>query len=403
MSMGVIEILKISRDTILLNKGRALLTILGVIIGVMAVILMISIGEGARKYIRDEFTGLGSNILVVVPGRTSSEGGPHMGTSAVRKLVYDDAKLIKRRSRYIQSSIPVIVGTSLIKYRAKSRYTYVEGVTEEFFKVRNLSVDSGRFLTRADVELKRRVCVIGRTVKKDILGDINPLGALITIGDSKYRVVGLMAPKGVTLGFDFDDLVFIPVTTAMELFDTDSLFNITVKVRSEREIPLAKEDIRKTLIKKHAGEEDFTVLSQDEMLSVMERILKIMTAVLAGIASISLLVGGIGIMNIMLVSVKERTREIGLRKAIGAKSRDILFQFLVEAVALSITGGLIGIVLGVVLSYVIPVFIPYLPTRLGIWAILIAFFFSAGVGVFFGVYPAKKAAELDPIKALRYE
>ncbi len=401
--MDVIEILRMSRSTIMINRTRAFLTVLGVIIGVTAVILMVSIGEGARRYIRDEFTGLGSNILVVVPGKTSSEGGPHMGTSAVRKLVYEDAELIKRRSRYIRSSIPVVVGTSLIKYKAKSRYTYVEGVSEEFFRVRNLSVDSGRFFTEADVEAKRRVCVIGRTVKKEILGDMNPLGTLITIGESKFRVVGLMAPKGVTLGFDFDDLVFIPVTTAMELFDTDSLFNITVKVRSEHEIHLAKEDIKKTLIKKHAGEEDFTVLSQDEMLSVMERILKIMTAVLAGIASISLLVGGVGIMNIMLVSVKERTREIGLRKAIGAKNRDILFQFLAEAVMLSLVGGLLGILIGIILSWMIPIFISYLPTKLSAWSVVMAFSFSVFVGIFFGVYPARKAASLDPINALRYE
>jgi putative ABC transport system permease protein len=401
--MDVIEVIKMSRGTIMINRTRAFLTVLGVIIGVTAVILMVSIGEGARKYIRDEFTGLGSNILVVVPGKTSSEGGPHMGTSAVRKLVYDDAELIKRRSRYIKSSIPVVVGTSLIKYRSKSRYTYVEGVSEEFFRVRNLSVDSGRFFTDTDVEARRRVCVIGRTVKKEILGDINPLGTLITIGESKFRVIGLMAPKGVTLGFDFDDLVFIPVTTAMELFDTDSLFNITVKVRSENEIQQAKDDIKRTLLKKHAGEEDFTILSQDEMLSVMERILKIMTAVLAGIASISLLVGGVGIMNIMLVSVKERTREIGLRKAIGAKNRDILFQFLAEAVMLSLAGGLLGILIGVILTWMIPLFVSYLPTKLSGWSVVMAFSFSVFVGIFFGVYPARKAASLDPINALRYE
>ncbi|GAB4541808.1 MAG: ABC transporter permease [Thermodesulfovibrionia bacterium] len=401
--MDVIEVIRMSRSTIMLNRMRAFLTILGVVIGVVAVILMVAIGEGARKYIRDEFTGLGSNIIVVVPGKTSSEGGPHMGLSAVRKLVYDDAELLKRRSRYIQSSIPVVVGTSLIKHGSKNRYTYVEGVSEEFFKVRNLSVDSGRFFTEDDIDARRRVCVIGRTVKKEILGDINPLGRFITIGESKFRVIGLMAPKGVTLGFDFDDLVFIPVTTAMDLFDTDGLFNITIKVRSEAEIPLAKEDIKKTLLRKHSGEEDFTIMSQDEMLSVMERILKIMTAVLAGIASISLLVGGVGIMNIMLVSVRERTREIGLRKAVGAKNRDILFQFLTEAVMLSLTGGLLGIMIGIILTSVIPLFISYLPTRLSIWSVALAFTFSVFVGVFFGVYPAKKAAGLDPINALRYE
>ena len=401
--MEIIEMLRMSRETIFINRGRAFLTVLGVIIGVMAVILMVSIGEGAREYIRDEFSGLGSNILVVVPGKTAKEGGTHMGTSVVRKLTYDDALMIQRRSRHIEFSVPVIVGTSLIKYKGRSRYSYVVGVSENYFAARNLAIDSGRFINESEVDLRRHVVVMGRTVKKDVLGDVNPLGTLLTIGESKFRVIGLMAPKGVTLGFDIDDLVFIPVTSAMDIFDTDALFNITVKVRNENDIPEAKHDIKDTLIRKHAGEEDFTILSQDEMLSVMEKVFKIMTAVLAGIASISLLVGGIGIMNIMLVSVKERTREIGLRKAVGAKNRDILLQFLAEAVVLSLIGGLTGIFLGVIISLLIPVFITFLPTKLSLWAILTAFFFSAGVGIFFGVYPARKAAAMDPITALRYE
>ncbi|MBI4687988.1 MAG: ABC transporter permease [Nitrospirae bacterium] len=401
--MDVIEVLRVSRDSIMSNRIRAFLTTLGVIIGVTAVILLVSIGEGARRYIQTEFSGLGSNILIVVPGKTSKEGGTHMGTSAVRKLVYDDALLIKKRSRHIQHSVPVVAGTSLIKHGSKSRSTYIIGVTEDYFEARSLTIDSGRFINTSDVDSGRNVAVIGRTVKKEILGEANPLGALITIGSTKYRVIGLMAPKGVTLGFDIDDIIFIPTTSAQVLFDTDSLFNITVKVRSEEEITAAKNEIKETLIKKHAGEEDFTVFSQDEMLATMEKILKIMTAVLAGIAAISLIVGGIGIMNIMLVSVKERTREIGLRKAVGAKNRDILFQFITEAVALSLVGGLIGILCGMAFTWVIPLFIPSLPTSLSAWAIFLAFFFSMSIGVFFGVYPAKKAAGMDPITALRYE
>jgi len=403
VSVDVIEVLRVSRDAIVSNKVRASLTMLGVIIGVAAVILLVSIGEGARDYIRNEFTGLGTNILVVVPGKTSREGGAHMGTSAVRKLVYDDAVLIKKRSKYVQYAIPVIVGTSLIKYGAKSRNTYVVGVTEDYFSARNLTIDIGRFINTSDVDSKRHVCVLGRTVKKELMGEANPLGALLTIQDSKYRTIGLMASKGVALGFDMDDVVFIPTTAAKELFDTDMLFNITVKVRSGHEIEKAKEDIKGIITKRHAGEEDFTVLSQDEMLAVMDKILKIMTYVLTGIAAISLLVGGIGIMNIMLVSVKERTREIGLRKAVGAKNRDILFQFLVESVVLSLSGGTAGVIIGAALTFLIPNVITSLPAKLNIWSIALAFFFSAAVGIFFGVYPARKAASLDPINALRYE
>ncbi len=401
--MDVSETLKIARDSLFANRMRSVLTMLGVIIGVAAVILLVSIGEGARRYIRQELGDLGTNILIVVPGKTSKEGGMHMGTSAVRKLIYDDASLIERRSGTIKEAVPVILGTSWIKYRGKSRDTYIVGVTEPYFEIRNLPMALGRPFNSSEVEAARRVCVLGRTVRKEVLGDRNPLGARVTIGDTKYRVVGIMEPKGVTLGNDMDDVVFIPVTSARELFDTDSLLNITIKVREPELIERAKQEIKEILIRKHAGREDFTILSQDQMLSVMNKILAIMTAVLSGIAAISLLVGGIGIMNIMLVSVRERTREIGIRKALGARNADIMFQFLVEAVTLSVIGGVLGITLGGGVSLAIPYVISFLPTKLQLWSVGLAFFFSFAVGVFFGVYPARKAALYDPIQALRYE
>ncbi|GAB4389880.1 MAG: ABC transporter permease [Thermodesulfovibrionales bacterium] len=401
--MDVIETIRTARDSLVTNRMRSLLTMLGVVIGVSAVIMLVAIGEGARRYIRSEFGELGSNILIVVPGKTSKEGGMHMGTSAVRKITYDDAVIIEKRSGSVLHAIPVIVGTSWIKHGGRSRDTYIVGVTEPYFGVRNLKIETGRALSASDVEGARRVCVLGRTVKREIFGDANPLGNKVTMADAKYRVVGVMAPKGVALGFDIDDVVFVPVTSAKELFDTDSLFNVTVKVRGPEYIASAKRDMKEILAKRHAGREDFTILSQDEMLAAMGKILNIMTAVLAGIAAISLLVGGIGIMNIMLVSVKERTREIGIRKAIGAKKRDILLQFLSESVALSVSGGTLGIFLGAALSLGVRYFVSFLPTHLTWWSVVIAFFFSVAVGVFFGVYPARKAADYDPIIALRYE
>lgn len=402
--MDVIETLRLSKDSLASNKVRSALTMLGVIIGVASVILLVSIGEGARTYIHRELGNLGTNILIVVPGKTSTKGGFHPPASGtIRKLVYDDAVIIKRRSRHIADAVPIIFGSSRIKYMNQHRDTSVVGSTETYFEIRNLTVETGRFISASDVDSKRRVCVLGRTVKKEIFGERNALGALVTIGDSKYRVIGVMEKKGVTLGIDFDDIVFMPTTTAKELFDTDSLFNITIKVNGPDEIEAAKEEIRHTLMKRHAGKEDFTIMSQDEMLGVMTKVLNIMTAVLAGIAAISLVVGGIGIMNIMLVSVRERTREIGIRKAVGAKNRDILIQFLSESVTLSFIGGLGGVLFGSFVSLTIPYFITFLPTQISLWSVLLAFFFSASVGIFFGVYPARKASLYDPIIALRYE
>lgn len=402
--MDIIEIIKVSKDSLMSNKVRSFLTMLGVIIGVAAVILLVSIGEGARTYIHRELGNLGTNILIVVPGKTSAKGGFHPPeASTVRKLIYDDALLIKRRSKHVDDAVPVMFGSAKVKYLNQSRDNSIVGSTETYFSIRNLKVDSGRFLTESEVDAKRKVCVLGRTVKKDLFGDKNALGALVSIGDSKYRVVGVMEKKGVTLGIDFDDIVFIPTTAAQELFDTDRLFNITIKVKSANELHEATEEIKQILIKRHAGKEDFTVMSQDEMLGVMNKILNIMTAVLAGIAAISLVVGGIGIMNIMLVSVRERTREIGIRKALGAKNSDILLQFLVESMTLSIIGGTGGILFAGAVSFIIPYFIEFLPTQLELWSIVLAFLFSAAVGIFFGVYPARKASLYDPITALRYE
>ncbi|MBI5189695.1 MAG: ABC transporter permease [Nitrospirae bacterium] len=402
--MEIRESLTVAFEGLLSNKVRSSLTMLGVIIGVLAVILLVSIGEGARKYIARELEGLGSNILIITQGKTETSGSSMMmaATGTTNKLTYDDAKAIGRRSWAVKDSVPVVLGTSRVKFGNRGRDTTVIGVTPEFERVRNMYVEIGRFVDQTDVDTSRRVVVLGRVVKKELFGDANALGEIVVVGDSRYRVIGIMAHKGVTLGWDMDDVVFIPVTSGMELFDTDRLFEILVQVENENNMEVARRQIKDVLIKRHDNKEDFTITDQGAMLSAMTKIMGIMTAVLAGIAGISLLVGGIGIMNIMLVSVRERTREIGVRKAVGATSRDILVQFLIESLALSMVGGLIGILLAVGLAFGLSKFTS-LPTSVSLWSIVLAFTFSAAVGVFFGVYPAVKASRLDPIEALRYE
>ena len=386
------------------NRVRTALTMLGVVIGVAAIILLVSLGEGATAYITRELTGLGTNLLIITPGKTQTSGGFHPPVAGtVRKLTYEDAMALRRRATLLTDAVPVVLGTGKVRYQGAGRDTTVVGVTPEFQRVRNLYVEIGQFVSQEDVDGRRRVVVLGRTVKRELFGEENPLGRFVTLADSRYRVIGIMERKGVSLGFDIDDLVFTPVKSAQDLFDTDRLFEILASVGSPDEVDGAIQQVKEILSRRHGNHEDFTVISQGAMLAAFTTILKILTAVLGGIAGISLVVGGIGIMNIMLVSVRERTREIGIRKAVGARRRDILGQFLLESVALSTSGGVLGILLGLGGAKGLSYFFTYLPTRVSLWSILMAFGFSAAVGIFFGVYPARRAALLDPIQALRYE
>jgi len=402
--MNFIEIFKVSLEAILSNKVRSGLTMLGVIIGVLAVILLVSIGEGARVYITKELTGLGTNLLIITPGKTSTSGGFHPPSAGtVRKLTYDDAQALRRRAWLLTDAVPIVLGTSRIKFKNIGRDTMVIGTTPEFQRVRNLFVDIGSYVSQGDVDSKAKIVVLGTKVKEELFGDQSALGQVVMLSDARYRVVGVMQKKGTSLGWDIDDVVFIPVTSGQELFDTDGLFEILASTPRGEDVERSIVQIRDILIRRHAHKEDFTISTQGAMLSTMDTILGVLTAVLGGIAGISLLVGGIGIMNIMLVSVRERTREIGIRKAIGARNSDIMAQFLIEAITLSGVGGVIGIVLGVGIALLIPMFVTVLPTSVSLWSIVMAFTFSMAVGVFFGVYPARKAALQDPISALRYE
>jgi len=402
--MNFFETFRVAFEAIMSNKVRSGLTMLGVIIGVMAVILLVSIGEGAQVYITKELTGMGTNLLVITPGKTSTRGGFHPPSAGtVRKLTYDDSQALRRRAWLLTDAVPLVFGTGKLKYRNMGRDLMIIGTTPEFQRVRNLFVDTGSYISQGDVDSKSKVIVLGTKVKEELFGTENALGKVVILSDARYRVVGVMRKKGTSMGMDIDDIVYIPVTSGQELFDTDSLFEIIASTPRAEDVDRAIAQIKDVLIKRHAHKEDFTIQTQGAMLETMNTILGVLTAVLGGIAGISLLVGGIGIMNIMLVSVRERTREIGIRKALGARNNDILAQFMIEAITLSGAGGVIGIILGVGLALLIPVFVDVLPTSVSLWSILMAFFFSAAVGIFFGVYPARKAALQDPIQALRYE
>jgi putative ABC transport system permease protein len=402
--MNLVETFRVAFEAIMSNKVRSGLTMLGVIIGVMAVILLVSIGEGAQVYITKELTGLGTNLLIITPGKTSTRGGFHPPSAGtVRKLTYDDSLALRRRAWLLTDAVPLVFGTGKIKYQNMGRDIMVIGTTPEFQRVRNLFVDTGSYISQGDVDSKAKVIILGSKVKEELFGADSALGKLVTLSDARYRVIGVMQKKGTSLGMDIDDIVYVPVTSGQELFDTDSLFEIIASTPRSEDVDRAIAQIKDILIKRHAHKEDFTIQTQGAMLATMNTILGVLTAVLGGIAGISLVVGGIGIMNIMLVSVRERTREIGIRKALGARNKDIMAQFMIEAITLSGAGGIIGILLGVGLALLIPLFVTVLPTSVSAWSIIMAFTFSAAVGVFFGVYPARKAALQDPIQALRYE
>jgi putative ABC transport system permease protein len=376
---------------------------LGVIIGVAAVILLVSLGEGTKLYVEEQFAGLGSNILIITPGKIETKGGPPLVGSTQHKLTLDDSRILEKKGYLFSGVAPVVFGTAEVRYRNRSRNVPVLGVTPEFSDVRNLHVEIGSFIGEADVDARRRVCVIGRTVKRELFGNGNALGQTVKVAGTLFRVVGIMERKGISLGIDIDDIVFLPVRTAQEIFDLDSLFEILVSVRNRNDIESGKELAVDLLKRAHNRHEDFTVTSQAAMLSSLYTILDTLTYVLAGIAAISLLVGGIGIMNIMLVTVTERTNEIGIRKAVGARERDILIQFLLESMTLSAAGGFCGVLAGMAGAGMLRILAPKVPVSVPLWAVLLAVAFSAVVGVFFGVYPARKAASLNPIEALRYE
>lgn len=397
--MSLIESFRVAIDALIANKMRAALTMLGVIIGVMAVIVLISMGQGVTSNVTSQISGLGSNLLFVLPGDFNSGGGVGASHVLTRKLKPDDVDLIKKHSNMAEDAVGVIEGSAKIKYKNRTRKVAVVGTNSSYPNVMDRQPAQGRFYTESQVQAGRKVVVLGKTTSDDLFQNESSLGKRVSIGGQKFVVIGVMSEKGDFMGQDFDDGAWVPTPVATSLTGSDRVSQIIVKAKDPDRVEDTKREIKAILSKKYSTD-DFTVFTQSQTLSIVQNILSMMTLMLAGIASISLLVGGIGIMNIMLVSVTERTREIGIRKAVGARTYDIMVQFVIEAVILSLAGGTIGILSGVVVSLVLN---NWLPAQITAWAVALAFGFSAAVGIFFGVYPAWKAARLDPIEALRYE
>jgi len=401
--MDALELTQASLEAIAANKLRSALTMLGVAIGTMAIILLISISLGVKAEITGVVEGLGSNLYVVLPGRAERGVLGRGGRSAVNKLRLQHAEMLQKQSRYRLTVSPVLSLPATVSHGKQVKPgVVVTGTVPNFPEVRNWPVARGTFLKSGDVELARRVAVLGKSVEAALFEGSDPLGKTLSLAGERFRIIGVMEAKGQLFDLDLDNQVFIPLTTAQRIFGTNTLSFIFVHVSRAEDIPPAVEEAWR-ILSKSLDPYDFAVRSQGETLEAFQTIGSILTIMLGSIAGISLIVGGIGIMNIMIVSVVERTREIGLRKAIGARDWEILLQFLSESVLLSLLGGLFGIALSYLGALAISNSYPTFSVRISPFAIALALLFSMGVGTFFGVYPAFKAASLDPIEALRHE
>jgi putative ABC transport system permease protein len=408
--MNLYSAWKIAYRSLRANRMRSILTMLGMVIGVSAVIAMVAIGAGANERIAAQISSVGSNLLLVLPGSTTA-GGLRFGYGSGRTLTMADARAIGRELPAVRLAAPSVRSVSPVVYGNQNWSTLIQGVTPEYFEIREYRLTEGRFFTADEVDASSKVAVVGRTVVRNLFVDESPVGAILRIKRVPFTVVGVLEEKGQSLqGQDQDDIIIAPITTVQNRLigskQPGSVGVITVQAVDRESIDAAEGEVVSLLRQRHrigsGQEEDFSVRNLSEMLEVAEASTRVMSLLLGAIASVSLLVGGIGIMNIMLVSVTERTREIGIRLAVGAKERDILVQFLIEAVFLSVAGGAIGILLGIGGSLLISRFAGW-STLISPGAVLVAFSFSAAVGIFFGFYPARKASRLDPIEALRHE
>ncbi len=396
--MNLLESFRVALRALAANKARSFLTMLGVIIGVAAVILLVSIGSGVQASITSQIEGLGSNLLFVFPGQLEGAGGPGGGGGLTKRFALEDVRLLRDRLQGVSFVAPAASGAATVRFENKTTKAQIVASDENLSQVGTYKLARGRWYRRSEVDGSARVVQLGSAVAEKLFPFTDPIGKEVTVNGQRFKVIATMQKIGGGFGGSQDTIVYMPVTTAQRLSGSSDLAEIIVKVTRAEDVDQVRAQIKR-LLKPKFGDE-FTVFSQEQTLSLLGNLLGTLTVMLAGIAGISLLVGGIGIMNIMLVSVTERTREIGIRKAVGARTYDILSQFIIAAVMLSVAGGLLGILIGAGGAAALK---SVVPTEVTWWSVALAFFFAAAVGVFFGAYPAYRASRLDPIVALRYE
>jgi putative ABC transport system permease protein len=400
-------LVRLATKSILKHRMRSWLTMLGIIIGVSAVIVLVAIGQGAQSQIREQINNLGTNMIVITPG-TSSAGGVSRGAGSFNRLTVDDAEKIARESIYLSAVSPVVMAFGHIVGGTGNWRAPIYGVGADYLEIRNWSVESGQFFDQSDLRSMRTVAVIGKTIAENLYPDQDPVGQKVRLRDVPFTIIGVLSEKGQTAnGSDQDDVILAPYTTIRtRLSGRNFIAQILASTFSPQDIPAAQQDITAIMRESHNladwEEDDFTVRDQTDIAETAEETTKVMTLLLAAIASVSLLVGGIGIMNIMLVSVTERTREIGIRMALGARGSDVLTQFLVESTVMTLLGGATGVLLGFGVAQLIGQIMGW-NTVISPLTVFIGLVFSAAVGIFFGYYPARKASRLNPIEALRYE
>jgi putative ABC transport system permease protein len=381
------------------HRLRAALSLLGVAIGVAAVVVLTALGEGALRYVTDQFATLGTNLLVVIPGKTETTGGAPGWGGVPNDLTLEDAEALQRSIPALHKLAPLVMGNETVAHGERRRQVAVVGSSHDFLVVREVKMAMGRFLPEMELDRGAAVAVLGRTAAAELFPGGDPLGAVVRIGGWRMRVIGVLARRGVHMGIDMDDVVIIPVATAMRMFNRSSLFRLLLKARTHAEVETVRAQALALLTDRH-GEEDVTLITQEAVIDTFGTILRALTLALAGIATISLTVAGIGIMNVMLVSVTERTAEVGLLRAVGARPRQILGCFLAEAAILAGAGGLTGVGAGwLAVAFLVRLY-PDLPARPPLWAVAAALGIALAVGLLFGLLPARRATRLDPVAAL---